>query len=163
MHLPVSPPAATQASRGVCSADGRKDLLRGNTNGQLLFYRNVGTDAAPSFSGYSDVEADEVPIDLPGTPRSRPFVCNWTDDDLPDVLIGASDGLVHLYLGHCETDVNHDGVTDLSDLATLLAAYGTASGDPDYNADVDFDHDGDVDLSDLAFLLASYGCTAVIE
>ena len=67
--------------------------------------------------------------------------------------IHSADGLVHVYLRRCETDVNHDGATDLSDLATLLAAYGTTSGDPDYNADVDFDHDGDVDLSDLSALL----------
>ena len=28
--------------------DGRKDLLLGNTEGKLLFYPNLGTDAAPS-------------------------------------------------------------------------------------------------------------------
>lgn len=79
--------------------DGKKDILTGNTNGQLLFYSNVGTDAAPSFSGYSLVESNGVPIDLPGWPRSRPFVCYWTDDPYLDVLIGAADGKVHLYQG----------------------------------------------------------------
>jgi hypothetical protein len=144
---------------GDLDDDGRKDLLTGNTNGQLLFYRNIGTDAEPGFSGYSYIEADDVPIDLPGTPRSRPFVCDWNDDGLLDVLIGSDDGRVHLYLGHCVTDVDDDGDTDLSDLATLLTAYGTTSGDPQYNANADFDGDGDVDLTDLAFLLGGYGCT----
>jgi hypothetical protein len=79
--------------------DGKKDLLTGNTEGQLLFYSNTGTDAAPSFSGYLLVEADGVAIDLPGIPRSRPFVCDWTGDGYLDVLIGAADGQVHLYEG----------------------------------------------------------------
>jgi len=76
--------------------DGRKDIL---TNGQLVFYSNAGTDAAPTFSGYEYVEADGVPIDLPGTPRSRPYVCDWTEDGFLDVLVGAGDGLVRLYSG----------------------------------------------------------------
>lgn len=79
--------------------DGRKDILTGNTEGQLLFYSNVGTDEQPMFSGYVHVESDSVPIDLPGSPRSRPFVCDWTDDGLLDVLIGSGDGLVRLYQG----------------------------------------------------------------
>ena len=58
----------------------------------------------------------------------------------------------------CPGDLDGDGDTDLSDLAALLAAYGTFSGDPNYNPAADFDSDGDVDLADLAFLLADYGC-----
>jgi hypothetical protein len=79
--------------------DGNKDLLAGNTEGQLLFYSNVGSDESPVFSGYAAVEADSVPIDLAGSARSRPFVCDWNSDGISDVLIGGSDGLVHLYLG----------------------------------------------------------------
>ena len=58
----------------------------------------------------------------------------------------------------CPGDI--DGDTDLADLATLLGAYGTSVGDPQYNPDADFDDSGSVDLSDLAFLLADYGCTS---
>lgn len=79
--------------------DGKKDLLAGNTDGQLLFYPNTGTDADPSFTTVAPVEADGVAIDLPGSPRSRPFVCDWTGDGLADVLVGAGDGKVHLYQG----------------------------------------------------------------
>ncbi len=80
-------------------ADGKKDILSGDTDGQLLFYSNTGTDASPSFSGYSLVEADSVPINLPDYPRSRPFVCDWNADGVLDVLVGAGDGLVRLYKG----------------------------------------------------------------
>jgi hypothetical protein len=79
--------------------DGKKDLLTGNTYGQLLLYVNTGTDAAPAFSDYSFVDSDGTPIDLSGLARSRPFVCDWTGDGYLDVLIGAGDGKVHLYEG----------------------------------------------------------------
>lgn len=55
----------------------------------------------------------------------------------------------------CTGDVDGDGDVDLSDLALLLANFGTPSG-----ATVgDVDGDGDVDLSDLAVLLANFGMT----
>ncbi|OHB81404.1 MAG: hypothetical protein A2W31_08640 [Planctomycetes bacterium RBG_16_64_10] len=77
--------------------DGKKDLLVGNTNGEILFYRNEGTDAAPSFAAYEQVVADGIPIDLPGSARSRPYLTDWIGDGLPDLLIGAGDGKVHLF------------------------------------------------------------------
>jgi hypothetical protein len=79
--------------------DGRKDIITGNTDGQLLFYRNIGTDMTPVFSGYTFIESDNVTIDLPGTPRSRPFIGHWDSDEYPDVLIGSGDGKVRLYIG----------------------------------------------------------------
>ncbi len=82
--------------------DGKKDILTGDTEGQLLLYSNTGTNQAPSFSGYTAITADGVAINLPGTLRSRPFVCDWTGDGLLDVLIGYGDtngGKVHLYQG----------------------------------------------------------------
>jgi len=138
--------------------DGNKYLLTGNTEGQLLFYTNVGTDADPAFSGCVLVESAGVAIDLEGTPRSRPFVCDWNEDGLPDVLLGAGDGLVRLYENRCAADGDGDGDTDLGDLAALLAAYRCEQGDPNYNPAADFNRDGVVDLEDLAFLLADYRC-----
>lgn len=52
-------------------------------------------------------------------------------------------------------DLDRDGDVDLSDLAQLLANYGTTGG-MSYE-DGDLDGDADVDLSDLARLLANYG------
>ena len=54
-------------------------------------------------------------------------------------------------------DLDGDGDVDLSDLATLLAAYGACEGDPSYNPLADLDGSGCVDLADLAALLANYG------
>lgn len=52
-------------------------------------------------------------------------------------------------------DLDHDGDVDLSDLAQLLAHYGTPAGAAYEHGDLD--RDGDVDLSDLAALLGVYG------
>ncbi|MBU0616571.1 MAG: M28 family peptidase, partial [Planctomycetes bacterium] len=57
----------------------------------------------------------------------------------------------------CYGDLDGDGDVDLSDLAQLLANYGTSEGAT--YADGDLDGDGDVDLADLAELLAVYGTT----
>jgi len=131
--------------------DGRKDILAGNTDGQLLFYCNVGTDAEPIFSDYTLVESNGVPIDLPGSPRSRPFLCYWSGDGrfgpidaYPDVLIGAGDGKVHLYQGIPEIgDMDGNGNVDLEDL-TLFAAYWLQK-----DCKADFTGDGQVDKDDL--------------
>jgi hypothetical protein len=110
--------------------DGRKDLLTGNTNGQLLFYANTGTDESPSFSGYELVTADGVVIDLLAS-RSRPFACDWTGDGSTDVLIGASDGLVRLYQG-----VGHMVGVDPGGAPVPAARLGAAYPNP-FNPRVD--------------------------
>jgi hypothetical protein len=79
--------------------DGHKDILAGDTTGRLVFYGNVGTDAAPLFAGYAFVLSAGEIIDLAGSARSRPFVCDWTGDGLADLLVGAADGKVHLFQG----------------------------------------------------------------
>ena len=82
-----------------CDGDGIRDLLVGNTAGQLLLYGNVGTDTDPGFSSYIEVLSDGRVIDLPGEARSRPFVCDWTGSGHIDVLIGSAEGLVYFYEG----------------------------------------------------------------
>ena len=135
--------------------DGKKDLLTGNTNGQLLFYSNVGTDDAPSFSGYSFVESNGVPIDLPGSPRSRPFVCYWTEDTYPDVLIGASDGKVHLYRGiPTPGDMDGDGDVDFADFSAFAACWNQADGAQCEAADLT--GDGQVNADDLHQFAANW-------
>ena len=79
--------------------DGKKDLIAGNTDGQLLFYNNTNTVENPVLSNSIALTSLGIPIDLPGTPRSRPSFCHWNNDAFIDVLIGASDGKVHLYRG----------------------------------------------------------------
>lgn len=79
--------------------DGRKDLISGNTEGQVLFFRNTGSDTAPVFAAAEPVEAAGLAIDFSGVPRSRPFICDWTGDGYLDLLVGIGDGRVHLFQG----------------------------------------------------------------
>jgi hypothetical protein len=142
--------------------DGKKDILTGNTNGQLLFYSNVGTDAKPSFSSYSGVESGGMPIDLPGSPRSRPSVCYWTGDGhfgpidgYPDVLIGAGDGKVHLYRGTpAPGDIDGDGDVDFTDFALFAACWLQTNSAQCTGADLT--NDGEVDIDDLSQFTANW-------
>lgn len=135
--------------------DGKKDLLTGNTNGELLFYRNLGTDAVPSFSSYTLIDSNSVPIDLQGSACSRPFVCDWTGDGYPDVLIGASDGHVHLYQSAGQPgDIDNDYDVDLADFALFGVCWRQIDNEECLCADVT--GDGRVDADDLAELIAHW-------
>ncbi|MCA9244355.1 MAG: beta-propeller fold lactonase family protein [Phycisphaerales bacterium] len=57
----------------------------------------------------------------------------------------------------CPADIDHSGLVDLADLATLIAAFGTCDGDATFNAAADIAVNGCIDLADLASLLAAYG------
>lgn len=135
--------------------DGRKDLLTGNTDGQILFYANVELDSLPAFSGYSLVKSDGQPIDLPGSPRSRPFVCYWTGDGhfgptdgYWDLLVGAGDGKVRLYRGvPALGDFDADGGLDADDFTFIALALDQPV--PPEGSPADLNADGLVDNLDL--------------
>ena len=57
----------------------------------------------------------------------------------------------------CPGDVDGDHDVDISDLAALLAAYGSCLGDANYLPTADFNGDDCITISDLATLLGHYG------
>jgi len=136
--------------------DGKKDLLTGNTAGQILFYRNIGLDSLPVLGGYTLVQSQDKPIQLPGvSPRSRPFVCYWTGDGhfgpkdgYWDLLVGSGDGKIRLYRGIPKPgDFDADGDIDGDDFTFLAKALDkpvAAGGSP-----ADLNKDGVVDILDL--------------
>jgi WD40 repeat protein len=137
--------------------DGKKDLLTGDREGQLLFYANSASDEAPAFAPYSLARSDGVPIDLPDLPRSRPFVCDWSSDGLLDVLVGCADGKVRLYQGVAPPgNLDLDGDVDLFDLDVFVDCLAgpdetTPPGGctPEQFGLADLDADDDVDLADF--------------
>jgi hypothetical protein len=145
---------ATRSSPDVMDmdGDGRKDLVVGDREGQVLFYANTGTEAAPSFSQLSRVRAGSIPIDLVGLPRSRPFVCDWTGDGTLDVLVGAVDGKVHLYQRAVSPgDLDYDGDVDEDDYALFAPCMtGPEGGILTGCGSADLDDDVDVDLGDFS-------------
>jgi len=57
----------------------------------------------------------------------------------------------------CSADTDGNCVLDVQDLANLLAAFGSVTGDVNYNPAVDYDNSGSIGLADLAFLLGQFG------
>ena len=105
--------------------DGKKDIITGNTDGQIFFYKNIGTDSLPMFGGYTMVQSNGTLIDLAGTLRSRPSVCYWTGskDGYWDLLVGYGDGKVRLYRGLPKAgDFDGDGALDGDDFTILVQA-----------------------------------------
>lgn len=144
--------------------DGMKDILTGNTEGQILFYKNTGSKSLPTFSGYSPIAAAGTAIDLPGTLRSRPFVCQWSSDGTTDpnsgnrdLLVGYGDGKVRLYrsapagstlpeaakAGDLDGDGDIDG-DDFTILAKAMDKQAGLEGNP-----ADLNHDYLIDMFDL--------------
>ena len=75
--------------------DGNKDLIIGHYFGRLRFYRNVGTDDAPLFTGYTILQADGSNLDAGYF--SRPDVADWNGDGIDDIIVGNDDGEVWLF------------------------------------------------------------------
>ena len=130
--------------------DGKLDIITGNTDGQILFYRNVGTEYFPMFEGYTPVQSSGQLIDLAGGLRSRPSVCYWTGskDAYWDLLVGYGDGKIRLYRGIPKTgDLNGDGVIDGKDLTILAQALNRPV--PAGDSPAGLNHDRVVDSLDL--------------
>jgi len=66
--------------------DGKKDLLVGETYGNVFFFENIGTDSNPQFNGSVQLTAGGSVIDV-GT-YSRPEVADWDNDGVMDLLCG---------------------------------------------------------------------------
>jgi hypothetical protein len=54
-------------------------------------------------------------------------------------------------------DINGDNAVTLGDFAALRSAYGSSSGDPNWNPNADLNGDGAVSLGDFAILRRNYG------
>jgi hypothetical protein len=74
------------------SGDGLKDLIVGRGDGTLLYYRNGGSPASPSWVSEPTMFSG---IDVGG--RSAPEIADVNADGLPDLLIGDASGRLTLY------------------------------------------------------------------
>ncbi|MCC6492596.1 MAG: VCBS repeat-containing protein, partial [Pirellulales bacterium] len=135
------------------NADGFDDVLAG------LF---LPSTVAVHLSNGDGTFQPAAPFPVGQRPR-RFAMADLNGDGAVDLAAanGVTDGTVTVLLGQCVPtpdcpgDVNGSGAVDLSDLAILLAHFGTPSGAT--FADGDLDGDGDVDLGDLAMMLSSFG------
>lgn len=90
--------------------DGVTDIISGNSEGQILFFKNIGTDAAPAFANAVQLEAAGKPIHIqqgyaniqgPFEQRwgySCPTVFDWNGDGLPDIVTSSATAEHRVYL-----------------------------------------------------------------
>ncbi|MEW6681269.1 MAG: FG-GAP-like repeat-containing protein, partial [bacterium] len=77
--------------------DGKKDLISGNSNGYVLFFKNIGSDDAPLFATPVNLTSSGIPIDVGF--NSAPSLFDWDDDGKLDLLVGNSKGEVWFFKG----------------------------------------------------------------
>ena len=78
------------------NGDDKKDLLVGTSSpANVRFYQNTGTDLAPVFSGYTNLQAAGSDIDV-GL-RATLDVVDFDADGLRDLIMGDGDGMLRYY------------------------------------------------------------------
>lgn len=91
--------------------DGALDIVAGNSEGFVLFFKNIGSTEKPAFLPGERIQADGEDIHIQagysgsvqGLPEARwgytsPTVADWNEDGLPDLLMGDITGSYTLYL-----------------------------------------------------------------
>jgi len=99
--------------------DGLQDLVLGLANGSVQFWPNTNTAAEPHFSAPVGLEAGESGMKMPIDVGEQAMIelADWNDDGRLDLLVGAQDGRVSLYLNEAST-----GEPDLR--GPLMVQYG---------------------------------------
>ena len=121
--------------------DGLKDLIVGEYNGKIRYYRNTGEIGNPILTFDSYLQCSGLDIDCGD--YSAPYSQDWNEDGMKDLLVGDSDGMVYLFIN---VGTNAAPVFDTQSNVMLGAGgvldYGSRSGP----VIVDFDNDGLKDL-----------------
>ena len=76
--------------------DAIKDLVCGNENGYVYFFKNLGTNQAPYFEAAYETLMTVDSSFLDGYTNSRVHLCDWTGDGDLDIILGGQDGYVWL-------------------------------------------------------------------
>jgi hypothetical protein len=80
--------------------------------------------------------------------RTRPFVCDWDNDGLCDIVAGYGDGKVHLFCGTFCGDLDYNKTVNMPDFGIFSQQW---LGSDNLNGDISPpDGDGVVDIFDLA-------------
>ncbi len=101
---PIYPGSLSVPSVVDWNGDGADDIIAGTSEGRLIYYRNYGTNANPSFGPYEFLTSNGEEIcfrsgyyEVQGPLEAAwgylcPSVADWNGDGLLDVLFSGTDG-----------------------------------------------------------------------
>jgi len=78
--------------------DGLQDLLVGTSDGKVFFYRNTNSTTQPVLEPGRALSAGGWPLQAGIGSRATPYVHDWNEDGLADLLCGTGGGAVLLYV-----------------------------------------------------------------
>jgi len=79
--------------------DGTPDLLAGDTDGFIWFFRNEGDRLSPVFEAGARLRAAGQPLSVAATGGHARFdVCDWNNDGRKDLVVADGGGTVTLFL-----------------------------------------------------------------
>lgn len=92
--------------RGVdWNDDGIVDIIAGDTDGFVWFFRNLTGGQSPIFAPGEKILSDGKPLHVNGEEDrrtyagyARPAVCDWNEDGRKDLLVASGGGWLWLYL-----------------------------------------------------------------
>ena len=117
----------------------------------------VGPTGSEVSGGWFNKEFDLTAI--PGFVPTNQFQIRFLVSDLSDgsVIEAGVDGLLlsgaYCDTAECLSDLSGDGFVDITDLLSIIAAWGPCSG----TCDADLDNNGAVDVADLLTLIGDWG------
>ncbi|MBI4650127.1 hypothetical protein HY745_02355 [Candidatus Desantisbacteria bacterium] len=77
---------------------GKRDILTGNLNGNIQIYLSENTNGITGFpSNYELLKSGNNEINTGG--RLKPFIVDWNNDSILDVIAGEEDGNIIIYTG----------------------------------------------------------------
>lgn len=117
------------------------DLLSGGPYGQVFYYRNIGTAGNPVLTFDSNLQVGGANIGVGGW--SHPWVDDWDEDGRKDLLVGAENGTVYLYINE---GTNADPVFNSTQWVNLAGGAQLNFGSTSGPIVVDLNGDGVKDL-----------------
>lgn len=128
-----------------------------NTAGFIRFNVSLSTP----LSGDGNVTVVEFHVEADNVRNSTLHLydvnlVNSTAQALSFSTVDGSFGNARMILG----DLNGDGVVNLKDAMLAAHAFGSSSGDPNWNRDADLDGNGTINVIDLILLAINFGRTA---
>lgn len=117
------------------------DLLSGGPYGEVFYYQNIGTAGNPLLTLDSNLQVGGSDIDVGSW--SHPWVNDWDEDGRKDLLVGAENGTVYLYINE---GTNADPVFNSTQWVNLAGGAQLNFGSTSGPIVVDLNGDGVKDL-----------------